>query len=139
MSKDKHSNSNAKKFAVGAALAAAAGYVVGTLTAPKSGKDMRQEVKDTAAKGVAEAEAQLQNVQDELKELLDDATDRGDKMNKKAKGELEDLSSKAGDAKDKMTDIIHALRKGKADSKELQKAINDAKTAVKHLRKYLSK
>ncbi len=134
MSKD-----STKKFAVGAAFAAAAGYVVGTLTAPKSGKDSRQTIKDSATQGVAEAEKQLQKVQDELKGLLDDASTRGDKLSKKAQEEYEDISSKAGDAKSKTADVLTALRKGTADDKELQRALNDAKTAVKHLRKFLTK
>jgi len=129
----------AKKFAVGTAIAAAAGYVVGTLTAPKSGKDTRQDIKDTAAKGVAEAEKQLQNVQDELKSLLDDASDRGSKLSKKAKEELEDVASKAGEAKNKTTEVLSALRKGTADDRELQRALDQAKSSIKHLRKYLSK
>jgi gas vesicle protein len=133
------SKGSAKKFAIGTAIAATAGYVVGTLTAPKSGKDTRQGIKDTAAKGVGEAEKQLQNVQDELKSLLDEATNRKDKLTKKAKDELEDLSGKAGDAKGKTGEVLTALRKGSSDDKELQRALNDAKDAVKHLRKYLTK
>lgn len=129
----------AKKFAVGAAIAAAAGYVVGTLTAPKSGKDTRKDIKDNAAKGVAEAEKQLQNVQDELKDLLDGASVRGEKLSKKAKEEFEDVLEKADVAKGKTREVLTALRKGTADDKELQRALNDAKDAIKHLRTYLSK
>jgi gas vesicle protein len=130
---------NAKKFAVGAAVAAAAGYVVGVLTAPKAGKDSRQDIKDTAAKGVAEAEKQLQNVQDELKALLDNASGSSAKLSKKAKAELEDVIAKADDAKSKTRDVLGALRKGTADDKELQRAITDAKDAIKHQRKFLTK
>ena len=42
MSKD----STGKKVAVGAVVAAAAGFVAGILTAPKSGKETREEVVD---------------------------------------------------------------------------------------------
>lgn len=135
MSKD----NTAKKFAIGAAIAAAAGYVAGVLTAPKAGKDTRQSIKDNAAKGVSEAEKQLQHVQDELKSVLDDASEKGSKLSKKAKEELEDLVGKAGDAKDKTTEVMKALKSGDAEDKELQRALRDAKTAVKHLRTYLSK
>jgi gas vesicle protein len=129
----------AKKIAVGAAIAAPAGYVVGMLTAPKSGKEARKDIQDTAAKGVAEAEKQLSKVQDELKGLLDDATNRGEKLSKKAKEEFDDALGKADTAKGKTRDVLTALRKGTADDKELQRALNDAKDAIKHLRKYLSK
>jgi gas vesicle protein len=129
----------AKKFAIGAAIAAATGYIVGLLTAPKAGKDSRREIKDTAAKGVAEAEKQLQNVQDELKTLLDNASGSSAKLSNKAKAELEDVIAKADDAKGKTREVLGALRKGTADDKELQRAITDAKDAIKHLRKYLTK
>ncbi|MBC7581434.1 YtxH domain-containing protein [Aeromicrobium sp.] len=135
----KSNSSAAKKFALGAAIAATAGYIAGMLTAPQSGKDTRQDVKDTAAKGVAEAESQLQAVEEELKALLNDPLDEGKKLSKQAKQELEDLAEKAGDAKDKTAEVVTALRNGKADSKELQRALNDAKATIKHLRKYLSK
>ncbi|MCA1806602.1 MAG: YtxH domain-containing protein, partial [Actinobacteria bacterium] len=36
------------KFAIGAVFAAAAGYVTGILTAPKSGKETRKDIHDTA-------------------------------------------------------------------------------------------
>lgn len=135
MSKD----NTVKKFALGAAIAAAAGYVAGLLTAPKAGKDTRQDIKDSAAKGVAEAEKQLQHAQDELKSVLDDATNKGSKLSKKAKEELEDLVSQAGEAKDKVTEVAKALKSGAAEDKELQRALDDAKKAVKHLRAYMSK
>jgi gas vesicle protein len=38
------------KFAIGALLGAAAGFVAGILTAPKSGKETREDIKDTAVK-----------------------------------------------------------------------------------------
>ena len=134
MSKD-----TARKFAIGAAVAAAAGYLAGLLTAPKAGKDTRQGIKDNAAKGVAEAEKQLQNVQDELKNALDEASAKGEKLSKKAKDELQDLVGKAGEAKDKVTEVAKALKNGAAEDKELQKALDDAKKALKHLRAYMSK
>lgn len=129
----------AKKFAVGTAIAAAAGYVVGVLTAPKAGKDTRQDIKDTAAKGVAKVEQQLQNLQDELKSLIDNATGASANLSKKAKAELDDVVDKAEDAKFKVRQVMKALKEGTADDKELQRAIDDAKKAIKHLREYLSK
>lgn len=133
------SKNTGKRYAAWTAVAAAVGYVAGVLTAPKAGKAVRQDIKDNAAKGVAEAEKQLQSVQDELKGLLDDVSHQGEKLSKKAKQELEDIAAKAGDAKSKTAEVLNALRKGTAEDKELQRALDDAKTAIKHLRSYLSK
>jgi len=45
MSKD-----TGKKVALGALIAASVGYVAGVLTAPKSGKETRQDIKNTGRK-----------------------------------------------------------------------------------------
>ena len=37
-----------KKFALGALFAAAIGYIAGILTAPKSGKETREDLKNAA-------------------------------------------------------------------------------------------
>ena len=39
-------NKITKKVLIGTALGLAAGYVAGILTAPKSGKETRQDIKD---------------------------------------------------------------------------------------------
>ncbi len=41
---------NGKKIAIGTAIGLAAGYVTGILTAPKSGKETRQDIKKIAPK-----------------------------------------------------------------------------------------
>jgi gas vesicle protein len=133
------SKNAAKKIAIGAAIAGVAGYVAGVLTAPKSGKETRQDIKDTAAKGVAEAEKQLQRAQDELKDLLDSASAQGEKLSNKAKDEFEDAKDKAYAAQAKAREVVSAVRKGTADDRELQRAVDQAKSSIKHLRNYLSK
>src|SRR3989344_4511530 len=59
-----------KKFALGTIFAAIAGYVTGILTAPKSGKETREDIKDTAVKVKNEAEEKLAQLHKELDELL---------------------------------------------------------------------
>jgi gas vesicle protein len=133
------SKNTTRKLAIGTAVAAAAGYVVGILTAPKAGKETRQDLKDGAAKGKAKVEEQLQRAQDELKSLYDSALEQRSKLGSKAKGELQDLLDKADDARHKAGEMLTAVRKGEADDVELQRTLNDAKRAIKHLRKYLSR
>lgn len=132
-------SNNVKKFAIGAAIAAAAGYVTGVLTAPKSGKETREELKETARKGANEAERELKRLHTELTNLLDESKHKGADAKGIAKKEFDDLADKAKVAKDKARGLLSALHDGKAEDKELKKAIDEAARAIDHIKKYLQK
>jgi gas vesicle protein len=51
-----------KKVAIGSAIAAGVGYLTGILTAPKSGKATRQDIKKATAKKAKEAEKELKKI-----------------------------------------------------------------------------
>jgi len=129
----------AKKFAIGASIAAAAGYIAGILTAPKSGKETRQDVKDTASKAVTEAEKQLKKLESDVEDLVSKAKDKGSDLSDKAKDELDNLLKMAKDSRGKASEMLSAVKDGKAEDKDLSKAIADATKAIDHLRDYLSK
>lgn len=128
-----------KRLAVGAAIAGAAGYVAGILTAPKSGKETRKDIKNTADKTVAEAERQLKKAHTELNDLLEQAKRQGKKLQGRSKSQLDDAADKANDVKEKLRELISAVREGEADDRELKKAMSEAKKAVEHLKAYLKK
>lgn len=128
-----------KKVAIFSALAAAAGYVAGLLTAPKSGKETRKDIKDTADRGFAEAEKDLKKLNTELGKVIDEAKITGEKAGAKAQKELAVLVEKAKDTKEKAREMLSAIHEGDAQDKDLAKAIKDANTALKHLRDYLKK
>lgn len=130
---------SAKKLAVGTAVAAAAGYVAGILTAPKSGKETRQDIKDAAVKSKAEAEKQIKKLHDDVEDLASRAKAKATELSSKTRDELNVLVGRAKDAKDKANDMVGGLRSGDAPDKDLQKAIDDAKKAIEHLRDYLAK
>ncbi|MEK7599949.1 MAG: YtxH domain-containing protein [Patescibacteria group bacterium] len=136
MSKD---NSTAKKVAIGGVIAAAAGYVAGILTAPKSGKETRADIKDAAEKTMAEAEKDLKNLHTELDKIIKQAKARSEKLSSKAQKELSQLIDKAKDTKEKAREMLSALHEGGAEDKDLAKAIKDANNALEHLRDYLKK
>ena len=129
----------AKKMAVGAAVAAAAGYVAGILTAPKSGKETRQDIKDAAAKTKDEAEKQVKKLHDEIDDLASKAKSKAGSLSDKARDEIDILVGKAKESKAKAHELVSGLKSGDSPDKDLQKAINDAKKAVEHLRNYLAK
>jgi gas vesicle protein len=89
------------RFALGALLLGVAGYVAGILTAPKSGKETRKDIKDAANQKVAELEKKLKSAHTELNDLMGKATDRAKTARGKAKEEADSLLEKAKKAKEK--------------------------------------
>ncbi len=129
----------AKRLAIGTALAGAFGYVAGLLTAPKSGKETRQDIKTVAGKGLAEAEADLKKLHTELTKALDEAKTKGSKVGGKAQVELTALLEKAKDTKEKLREMLSAIHEGDAEDKDLRTAIAEANKAIDHIKGYLKK
>ena len=128
-----------KKVAIGSSIAAVAGYVAGILTAPKSGKQTRKDIKATADKTVVEAEKDLKKIQTELLQVVEEAKVNGAKLSAKARKEADEMVERAKDSKEKVREMISAVREGSAEDKDLEKAVKDAKAAIKHLRSYIKK
>ncbi len=128
---------NSGKLAVGALVAGAIGYVAGVLTAPKSGKETRQDIKHAASKARVEAEKKLKVLHSELSQKLTAAKKKGQKLQGKAKNEFNDIMIKAGVAREKVRSLLSAIHEGDSDEPELKKALKEAKDALKHLEKYV--
>lgn len=133
-------SNNAKKWALGAVLAAAAGYVAGILTAPKSGKETRQDIKAAAEKGMSEAEKQLKKLHTQMSDLLGEARSRVGSLKGSAQKELQTAMQKTTEAKEKARVMLTALHEGgDADDKDLRAAIDEANQAIDHLKTYMKK
>ncbi|HRJ06300.1 MAG TPA: YtxH domain-containing protein [Candidatus Saccharibacteria bacterium] len=59
-----------KRFAIGAIVGAAVGVVAGVLTAPKSGKETRAELKDKAGDLKLQAEMKKDEVVEKTEEVI---------------------------------------------------------------------
>ena len=138
MSKDKNS-SNVKRIAIGSTIILAAGYLAGLLTAPKSGKETRSDIKAAADRTIAEAEKELKRLLGELDKVIAEAKVRGDKLSAKAQKELVVLVEKAKDTKEKVREVLSAIHEGDAEDQDLKKAVQNANSALEHLRDYLKK
>lgn len=130
---------NLKRIAIGSTVAAAAGYVAGVLTAPKSGKQTRDDIKVAAERGRSEAEKDLKRLHTELDKVIKEAKAGSTKLGAKAQLELGELTEKAKDTKEKVREVISAVHEGEADDKDLKRAIKNATAALDHLRDYLKK
>lgn len=129
----------AKKVAIGSAIALTAGYVAGVLTAPKSGKETRADLKKAASKSAARAEKELKKLNSELDKTIKQAKATGAKASARTKQELDALTVKAKEAKATTRELLSAVRSGGADNKELDKAIKEANDSIEHLKQYLKK
>lgn len=136
--KDKSSDT-AKKIAIGGTLAAVAGFVAGILTAPKSGKETRGDIKAAADRSMAEGEKELKRLHTELDKVIADAKGRGNDLSAKAQKELTQLTDKAKDTKEKVREVLSALHEGDAEDQDLKRAIKNANSALEHLNDYLKK
>ena len=139
MSRKDRRRENFKKAAITGTVAAAAGYVAGVLTAPKSGKQTREDIKAATDDGRTEAEKDLKRLQAELEKVIKDAKANSGKLGVKAQKELGELLDKAKDSKQKVREVLSAVHEGDAEDRDLQRAVRSANTAVKSLRKYLKK
>lgn len=128
-----------KRLAVGSAIAAIAGYVAGLLTAPKSGKETRGDIKQAANESISQAEKELKKLHTDLGKVIDEARLSGDRFSAKAKNDLSDLIDKAKDTKEKVREVISAIHEGEAEDVDLKKAVKEANTALDHLREFLKK
>lgn len=132
-------NKNSKRFAIGTIIAAAAGYITGILTAPKSGKETREDVKNAAVKVKMESEKTLKMLHSEINEQLSRAKKLTDSLQAEGKQDLEKIIVKAKQAKEKARTMLTAIHDGDVEDKDLKAAIKEAGSAVKHLKTYLDK
>lgn len=128
-----------KKFAIGTIVAAAAGYITGILTAPKSGKETRQDIHDGAIKAKREAEKKLKSAHSELDKLIRAGKKKATELKSTSKVELNKALDAATVAKNKARDVLSAVHEGGSEDKDLEKAVKDADNAIKSLKKYLNK
>jgi gas vesicle protein len=128
-----------KKVVIGSGLAAVAGYIAGLLTAPKSGRDTRDDILDVAEKGKVDLEKEFKAINKELVAVVKDAKKESSKANKKGQAEINKLVEKSLDTKEKLKEVISAIHDGTAEDEDLKRAVKNASNAVEHLKDYLKK
>lgn len=128
-----------RNVALGTLLIGLAGYAVGLLTAPKSGKETRRDVQRQAAKAKTDAEKKLKVLHSEINELIVLGRSKLGTVKAKSKLEFSDALDKAQVAREKVREILSAVHEGDADDKDLQKALKEVNQAIEHLKKYVGK
>lgn len=129
----------ARNIAIGAALSAIAGYVAGILTAPKSGKETRADIKNKAEASYAAAEKELKKLHTDLTDAMNEVTSRLSALKGKSDKEVNTALKMGQEAKQKAREVLSSLHDGEAEDEDLRKAIKDATDAIAHLRSFLKK
>ncbi|HEX3568286.1 MAG TPA: YtxH domain-containing protein [Candidatus Saccharimonadales bacterium] len=129
----------AKRIAIGATIAAVGGYIAGILTAPKSGKETREDIKNKALQTYTEAEKELKKLHTQLADVLGQVKDKADDLTGKARSQYDDIIKKSQETKDKVRELLSSLHEGDADDKDLKKAIQDAEKSIDNLKAFLKK
>lgn len=86
------------KFAIGAILGTAAGFIAGIVSAPKSGDKTRAELKAKADK------------------IKADLTKKAEMVSSEAQEVVEDVKEKAGDLKDRTERAVEGAKRGFSES-----------------------
>lgn len=133
------SRNTARNFAIGAAVSALAGYIAGILTAPKSGKETRTDIRNKAEEGYAAGERELKKLHTELTDAMNRVGDHIESLKGRTAKDAGDAIDKGREIKQKAREVLSALHDGEADDAELKKAIKDATDAIAHLRTFLKK
>lgn len=126
------------KWAIGAVFAGIAGFLAGILTAPKSGKETRSDIKHAAIKAKTEAEKTLKNLHSDLNKTIADVRAKSDELSGKAKTEFDEIVEKAKMAKEKVRDVLSTMHDGNPDDPDLKKALKDGQDALKSLGKFVA-
>ncbi|HEX9253291.1 MAG TPA: YtxH domain-containing protein [Ignavibacteriaceae bacterium] len=104
-------NNLAKGFLFGFLAGGALGAVVALLTAPKSGKELRADIKSKSEEYLDEAEKYLTEAKDKARELINEGKKKSEKIIHDARSKSEDILKDAEkvfkDAKVKTTDVYN--------------------------------
>lgn len=134
-----NNNHTGRKWAIGALITGIGGYLVGILTAPKSGKETRADIADKAEDIKNDTRVELENLQDDLRELLARAKDKTVQLSFYTRRGFDRAVLRAKDASDKSKEILKAAKTGESEDPQLSRAVKQARQAKANLSKYLKK
>lgn len=109
-----HENNNAKSFIVGLLAGGAIGALVALLFAPKSGKELRADLKLKGEEYLDEAEKYISEAREKAKELINEGKKKSEKIISEAKMKSQEIIKDAekiiNEAKEKGGDVISSTK-----------------------------
>jgi gas vesicle protein len=127
------------KFALGALIGAGIGLVTGFLTAPKSGRETRADIKQGAVAARDELEQKFASAHDELNQHIAAGKTAAAEFVGKAKQDLDSALESAKQVQGKAAEVARSLKKGEATDPDLEKVRADIEKTLKHLKSFLQK
>lgn len=132
-------NKDLRNVGIAAVVGLAAGYALGILTAPKSGKETREDIKDASTKAYKAAEARLKDVYEDLGDVIEKAGKQAKQLNEKGRAQLDSLVSAAHDAQARVKKLVGSARNGEGTPEEFEDAVKAAREAKSELQDYIDK
>jgi gas vesicle protein len=118
-----HKKSGKGKFVIGAMLGVAAGAVAALLTAPKSGKETRDDIKDKAQEVSNDAMRQLRKLEGELNKRISDAKNFAAKLEGDARKQVDTIIARAEKTKERALKQLDGFKKD--TKKQLDQGLMD--------------
>lgn len=122
-------NSMGKGLLIGFLTGAAVGSIIALLYAPKSGKELRQDIKVKSQDFMEDAEQYLANAKDKASQLINEGKKKSEKLVADAKEKVDTLLGEAekilSDAKDRTGGVISGGKE------KIEKEGERLKTAIK--------
>lgn len=127
------------KWALGAVVAVGIGFVAGILTAPRSGRQTREKLAQSASKARVDGEKQLKQLHSDLQNLIKEGEIKLKSSKAKANTELKKQLENSKKTKQKVKMIISAIHSGEATDPDLKDMLQEAKKAKTNLANFLKK
>ncbi len=129
-------NGMGKGLLIGFLTGAAVGSVIALLFAPKSGKELREDIKNKSQDFIEDADEYLSKAKDKASQLINEGKKKSEKLVADAKEKVDTLLDEAekilSDAKDKTGNIAHmGKEKIEKESDRLKSAIRAGMDAYK--------
>ena len=132
-------NKDLRNVGIAAVVGLAAGYALGILTAPKSGKETREDIKDASTKAYKAAEARLKDTYEDLGDFIQKASSQAKKIGDKGRDQLDGLVSSAKDAQARVKKLVSSARNGEGTPEEFEDAVKAAREAKSDLQEFIDK
>lgn len=135
----KKDNHRGRNIAFGGLILAGISYVTGLLTAPKSGRETREEIRKRANNAKTETERKLKQAHTELNDTIEELSTKAKTKKSSADKELKKALDQADNVRQKTREILSAVHEGEAHDHDLEKALADVKQALKHVKTFIKK
>ena len=125
---------NSRNIIVGAILVGAASYVAGILTAPKKGKETREDIRHASVNFKISLEKALKKLYTDSSRQLERALNVNQNLTAQTKKELDLLISSVKHAKDKIKVYLTSLRDGEIEEEEITLLLTDGRDNTERLK-----